>query len=339
MTNNMQKSEQKPFPFLKQPINVTKQNWNDDLLPLVSVSCKTYMHAPFIRDAIEGFLMQQTTFPVEILIHDDASHDGTADIVREYEARHPQLIKATYQVENQYKKNPKTDKYVKPHPRRGKYVALCEGDDYWTDPLKLQKQVSFLEANPDYNLTCGGFLSVDVNTSSTKEVIKLQPSSNADGYTFTLEDMLKGWITKTLTAVYRKDALNVEELQRYKYRRDVHLFYHLIKNSKGYYFSDILGAYRIHSGGVFSSKSFNEQLLYHLRLYKELYDYNNDEFTRRIYLKTVLLNFAHNLKPFPKKKKLTVFSGLIKAAIKEVRLPRDLVFLLGGLKKQLFNSP
>ncbi len=141
------------YSFLDEPVLVTEQKWPDDVPPLVSVSCKTYMHENFIRDAIEGFVMQKTTFRVEVLIHDDASTDKTADIVREYEKKHPQLIKTTYQIENQYKKKPKTDKHVKPHPRRGKYVALCEGDDYWTDPLKLQKQVEFLEGNEDYVLT------------------------------------------------------------------------------------------------------------------------------------------------------------------------------------------
>jgi glycosyltransferase involved in cell wall biosynthesis len=137
-------------PFLAEPIEITKQTWPDILQPLVSIHCIAYMHENYIRDAIEGFLMQQTTFKVEIWIHDDASTDNTANIIREYEKKHPQLFVATYQVENQYKKNPKTDNYIKPPPRRGKYIAMCEGDDYWTDPLKLQKQVEFLEGNEQY---------------------------------------------------------------------------------------------------------------------------------------------------------------------------------------------
>jgi glycosyltransferase involved in cell wall biosynthesis len=121
-------------------------------LPLVSICCTTYNHEKYIRDAIEGFLMQKTTFPVEILIHDDASTDKTAQIVKEYAENHSDLIITIFQTENQYSQG------IKPWPNfvfpraRGKYIALCEGDDYWTDPLKLQKQVDFLEEYTEYNI-------------------------------------------------------------------------------------------------------------------------------------------------------------------------------------------
>lgn len=108
--------------------------------PLVSICCITYNHAPYIRQCLEGFLIQKTTFPFEILIHDDASTDGTADIIREYEARYPHLIKPIYQVENQYSKGTKISSTYNYPRAKGKYIALCEGDDYWTDPLKLQNK-------------------------------------------------------------------------------------------------------------------------------------------------------------------------------------------------------
>ena len=94
-------------------------------------------------------MVQKTNFPIEILIHDDASTDGTADIIREYEAQYPDIIKPIYQTENQYSKgiNPGFE-FLFPRAR-GKYIALCEGDDYWTDTLKLQKQVEFLEGNKE----------------------------------------------------------------------------------------------------------------------------------------------------------------------------------------------
>ncbi len=110
---------------------------------IVSVCCITYNHENFIRNAIEGFLMQKTTFLIEILIHDDTSTDKTAEIVREYEQKFPQLIKPIYQTENQHSKKDGTIGRIQRGRARGKYYALCEGDDYWTDPLKLQKQVEF----------------------------------------------------------------------------------------------------------------------------------------------------------------------------------------------------
>ena len=120
--------------------------------PLVSICCITYNHEQFIREAVDGFLMQKTDFPIEIIIHDDASIDGTTKIIKEYQGKHAELIKLIIQTENQYKTRGFGFLVDLFQQAQGKYIALCEGDDYWTDPLKLQKQVDFLEANPDYSL-------------------------------------------------------------------------------------------------------------------------------------------------------------------------------------------
>lgn len=119
--------------------------------PLVSISCVTYNHEAFIADALEGFLKQQTPFPVEILIHEDASTDRTGDIVRGYARRYPGKINAICQQENKYSKGIRVSHFNYARAR-GKYIALCEGDDFWTDPLKLAKQVQAMEANPDVRL-------------------------------------------------------------------------------------------------------------------------------------------------------------------------------------------
>ena len=121
---------------------------------MVSVVCLTYNHAAYVRDCLEGFVSQKTTFPVEVLIHDDASTDGTQQIIKEYESRFPDLFRVVYQTENQFSKGVRPWDDVLFPMAQGKYVAWCEGDDYWTDPLKLQKQVDFLEAHPDYVMCC-----------------------------------------------------------------------------------------------------------------------------------------------------------------------------------------
>lgn len=123
---------------------------NESKVPLVSICCAAYNHEPYIRQCLDGFVMQRTTFPFEVLIHDDASTDKTADIIREYEKKYPDIIKPIYQKENQYSKGGKISLRFNIPRAKGKYIAFCEGDDYWIDPLKLQKQVDFLEANPDY---------------------------------------------------------------------------------------------------------------------------------------------------------------------------------------------
>lgn len=122
--------------------------------PLVSISCITYNHAPYIRQCLDGFIMQKTNFAYEILIHDDASTDGTIAVIREYEHKYPDVIKPIYEVENQWSKG-RVGSIIFNIPRaQGKYIALCEGDDYWIDPFKLQKQVDFLEKNKNYDLCC-----------------------------------------------------------------------------------------------------------------------------------------------------------------------------------------
>jgi len=121
---------------------------------MVSIVCEAYNHEPYLRDCLEGFVMQKTDFPIEILIHDDASTDKSAVIIREYESKYPSLFKPIYQKENQYSKGISIwSKYQLPRAK-GKYIAFCEGDDYWIDPYKLQKQVDFLESHLEYDLCC-----------------------------------------------------------------------------------------------------------------------------------------------------------------------------------------
>ena len=142
------------FNFLNHPEKITMQKWAKDSRPFISISCITFNHEKFIRNALDGILMQETTFPVEILIHDDASTDNTSKIIQEYERKYPDIINPIYQSENQYSKNIRIGPNFQ-YPRvKGKYYAPCEGDDYWIDPYKLQKQVDFLEANLEY-VICG----------------------------------------------------------------------------------------------------------------------------------------------------------------------------------------
>ena len=126
-----------------------------DSKPLVCILTITYNHEPYIHDALEGFVMQKTDFPFVAIVHDDASTDGTAAIIREYAEKYPDIIKPILETENQYSKHDGSLGRIMQNAARAsgaKYIALCEGDDYWTDPLKLQKQVDFLETHPDYSM-------------------------------------------------------------------------------------------------------------------------------------------------------------------------------------------
>ena len=113
----------------------------------VSIICNTYNHEKFIKDALDGFINQKTNFPYEILIHDDASTDDTPEIIKDYWKKYPDLIRPIFQKSNQYSQGVKISHTFQYSRVRGKYVASCEGDDYWTDPYKLQKQYDALETN------------------------------------------------------------------------------------------------------------------------------------------------------------------------------------------------
>ena len=121
--------------------------------PLVVIRCLTYNHEPYIRDCLEGFVMQKTNFPFVAIVHDDASTDHTADIVREYAEKYPDIIHPIFETENQYSKRDGSLGRIMNEAIAAtgcKYIAMCEGDDYWIDPLKLQRQVEFLEEHEEY---------------------------------------------------------------------------------------------------------------------------------------------------------------------------------------------
>lgn len=137
----------------------------------VSIICNAYNHEAYIADALEGFVMQKTTFPFEVLVHDDASTDNTAQIIREYEEKYPQLIKPIYETENQYSKQDGSLERIQYGRARGDYIALCEGDDYWTDPLKLQKQFDAMERNPQVDMCAHQASMYDCRVGKVTQVL------------------------------------------------------------------------------------------------------------------------------------------------------------------------
>ena len=146
-------------------------------IPAISIICNTFNHEKYIRDALESFVGQKVSVPFEVLIHDDASTDGTADIVREFEAKYPELIKPIYQKENQYSQGVKITPLIQLPRTRGKYVAFCEGDDYWTDMRKLQTQFDFMEAHLEYSGCCHAYNMV----SRDKQLLQVKRLASSDG--------------------------------------------------------------------------------------------------------------------------------------------------------------
>ena len=223
----------------------------------VSIRCFAYNHERFIRQCLDGFVMQKTDFRFEAIVHDDASTDNTAAIIREYAEKYPDIIKPIYETENQYSKHDGSLTRIMNAHTRGKYVAMCEGDDYWTDPYKLQKQVDFLESHPDYVMCSHLF---DVYNERNKQLQKNDESSFT-GKNYDLDTLINGeWYFQPLTVLFRFDAYDREHFASYGLSMDVILYYELLRRGgKGYCLPDVMAVYRIHDGGVWSLKSLDKQ--------------------------------------------------------------------------------
>ncbi|MCG9909998.1 MAG: glycosyltransferase [Flavobacteriales bacterium] len=221
-------------------------------IPVVSICCITYNHSKFIRDCIQGFLIQKTSFPIEILIFDDASTDNTANILQEFTLNNENII-LFLQSENQWKKNKFGIKdWLLPNAK-GKYIAFCEGDDYWTDPHKLQKQVDFLESNSTYIGTFhrAHFLN-ERNGADT-----CYPVWYKEKVEFT--DALREWLIPTNTLMFRNTNdfpfSHFENKLTYSGDR----LMHLLLTDKGpiHYMHETMSVYRIHNAGATADASYH----------------------------------------------------------------------------------
>ncbi|MDR3243416.1 MAG: glycosyltransferase, partial [Elusimicrobiota bacterium] len=249
--------------------------------PLVSVSCLAYNQVNFIRQALDGFVMQKTNFSFEVLINDDASTDGTADIIREYEKKYPDIIKPIYQLENQYSKKISSISKTFIFPRvKGKYLAFCEGDDYWTDPNKLQKQVDFLESHPDYSICfhrANTFYEYGSNPSTTSH------NMIAGRTDWSLEYLLKTDFIMTASVMYRLHEDIKELIPNNILSIDWYLHLLHAKVGKIGFIDEVMSAYRRHQGGMVSG-NWNDVLLRHgmgrinfrYNVYKNIADESKD---------------------------------------------------------------
>ena len=260
-------------------VNDIEHNWSDNTIPMVSVHCVTYNHEPYIRDALEGFLMQRTTFPFQICILDDASTDSNVEIIKEYAEKYPNIFKCFFLEENTWGKQNRME-MAKPFLdacNEGKYIALCDGDDYWTDPYKLQKQVDFLEANSEYSFCGSEIIIEDEKGKYLDKFPYLQKGKDIN--IFNLENYLyyPFSVFHTSSIVMRKySEIIIDKLSKYSLG-DLAITVSLLTLGDGYMFNEKFSTYRIHKGGIWSggniSPSIN-QLFIKLNDYKRLeYDF------------------------------------------------------------------
>lgn len=270
----------------------------------VSISCITYNHEKFIRQCIEGFLMQKTNFPIEILIFDDASTDGAQQIIQEYASKDHRII-TFLQNENQWSKG----KYglldwLFP-AAKGKYIALCEGDDYWTDPLKLQKQVDFLEANEDFTLCAHQTLII--NENNTKKLGVIGEGNNS---IIPIESIIMHFKMHWSSFVLRSEALEIPNWFSELYCGDHSIAILTADKGKVGFINETMSAYRRNTNSITHSKSFSigRQIEGEIKLQKQLNEYTNykyiNEFNKRHVL--FLMMWLKSLSNIPERNTLKI---------------------------------
>ena len=251
------------------------RNWPEKNVdnPMVSIRCPAYNHEEYIANCLDGFLMQETNFPFEIVVHDDASTDRTAEIIREYEAKYPTIMRPIYETENQYR-NGLTRKIMDSH-MRGKYIATCEGDDYWCAPDKLQKQVDFLETHPDYSACVHNFTRFD-HRSGEGKVMFPQTEGSFDNIIATegqgsayrghdgdvcFDDIITRWCVNNFYQAaswvfHRKIYFDMPEFfKSLKIVSDWRWMIYFMLVGKVYYFKDVMSVYRFMLSGSWTSKN------------------------------------------------------------------------------------
>lgn len=231
------------------------QNWKGDSdTPVVSISCITYSHENYIAEAIDSFLMQETDFPFEVLINDDCSRDNTTNIIREYEKKYPNIIKPIYQKENQYSKGVGSMNATFNFPRaNGKYIALCEGDDYWTDPSKLQMQVDFLETNPPYSGCFHDCMRIyEGEKSNEKQHLRI--GNRKIVQEVDLASIIDENNIATASIMFKNFIKEIPKYLQETSKGDYALMIMIAEQGKIKYLPGVMSAYRIHDGGIWSSR-------------------------------------------------------------------------------------
>lgn len=211
---------------------------------IVSIQCLVYNHEPYLRKCLDGFVMQKTNFKFEAIVHDDCSTDKSCAIIREYAEKYPGIIKPIYEKENQYSKHDGSLNRIMDNASIGKYVAICEGDDYWIDPLKLQKQVDFLESHPDFDMvrTDSNVYYQDTNiTINSVFGKKLFPNCED---TFVDYVVRPAWLA-TCSWLIRSPLGDYDNLPNDCFKGDLALMIYIAKRSKVKYLPEVTSVYRV----------------------------------------------------------------------------------------------
>ncbi len=276
----------------------------------VYIRCLAYNHKRYIRQCLDGFVMQQTNFRFVAVVHDDASTDGTADIIREYAEKYPEIIHPIYETENQYsKKDGSLTDIMDRHTWKGKYVAMCEGDDYWTDPLKLQKQYDLMEANPEMSLCFHAHYNLMADGTKVEKRPRMGIKEK-----YTVEDAILGGgaFFATNSMFYRTCYVKEEGRPEFWRKAPVGdvpcLLYHAYKGSIGF-IDEFMSVYRTGAVGSWNvrNNTWKKRSRKHrlsMKMYDRFDEYTHYQFHKAIVQekkKTIRLHYKKLLKLYCKK--------------------------------------
>ncbi len=258
----------------------------------ISVISLSYNHEPYLRKCLDGFVMQKTNFKFEIIIHDDASTDGSAEIIREYAEKYPDIIKPILQTENQYSKGVYISKMLIQDYAQGKYIAMCEGDDFWIDENKLQKQYDYMSKNEECSFCFSNAKIFDCSTNETSNFYEnFNIAINLKKENYSLPDILSLHFIPTSTYMFKKNFLN-----------NMPLYYDdpcpggdrkisLFNTALGYahFIKDETSVYRINvpNSAMTKWKKYSQQQLFvHNSLFLHMYE-NLNLFTNNKYFESI----------------------------------------------------
>ena len=266
---------------------------------LVSIRCAVYNHEPFLRQCLDGFVMQKTNFRYEAIVHDDASTDDSANIIREYAEKYPDIIKPILEIENQYSKRDGSLMRIMTEACRGKYFASCEGDDYWTDPLKLQKQVDYLETHPDCML-CFTNAIIHWEDDSGRPDRLFAPQLEERDYEG--HEMAEDWITPTASFLYRRSVCdsdfyrNLSNVPQMRIVGDIPLVLTCKHLGSVHALKDVTCVYRRQPNGFMLSSDSNRKIQhgdYRYAIYKVFgKEYLDSSVSRALYHYRLGLSYA-----------------------------------------------
>lgn len=284
----------------------------------VSIIVNTYNHEKFIADTLNGIVIQKVNFPFEVLIHDDASNDNTVEIIKDYISKYSHIdFKPIFQTVNQYSQNIKIGRTFQYPRTKGKYIAICEGDDYWTDPLKLQKQVDFLEGNPEYVLCFHNCILLRDDKFTETILDKYDYKSNQE-----IPPMeFQNWIAQTATIVYRNNPKIPKLLSSFNHVvfGDVLFRRVIVDFGKVYLINEVMSVYRKHEMGITNRRfSNNKRDLKKIEQFKEMYSYFGDRWLKQPIAKSYYFIFKRLLK------ERKIFSALKYLSISFYYNPKDI---------------